>query len=95
LKAVTEQLTKANIYIRPKQNIKALEEKVAEAQAVVKDVGNPPPKILKAAERVKSLPNTTHRLGQSGIVGLKAAFVSTFYYFHVEISKVCTAVFVY
>jgi hypothetical protein len=31
LKAVTEQLTKAKIYIRPERDIKALEEKVVEA----------------------------------------------------------------
>jgi hypothetical protein len=93
LKAVIEQLTKAKIYIRPQLDIKALEEKVAEAQAVVEDVSNPPPKFLKAAE-VKSLPNTTHRLGQDGIAGLKAAFVSTFCYFHVKISKVRTIAFV-
>jgi hypothetical protein len=61
---------------------------------VVEDVGNPSPKNLKAAEQVKSLPNTTHRLDQGGIAGLKAAFVSTFYHFHVEISKVRTIAFV-
>ncbi len=40
-------------------------------------VGDPPLKFLKAVERVKLVPNTTHRLGQGGILGLKAAFVST------------------
>jgi hypothetical protein len=94
LKAVIEQLTKAKIYIRPERDIKALEEKFAEAQAVVEDVGNPPLKFLKAAERVKSLSNTIHRLSQGGIAGLKAAFVSTFCRFHVEISKVRTIAFV-
>ncbi len=34
-------------------------------------------KFLKAAERVKLVPPTTHMLGQGGIPGLKAAFVST------------------
>ncbi len=41
------------------------------------EVGDPPLKFLKAAERVKMVPNTTHRLGQGGIPGLKATFVST------------------
>jgi len=57
--------------------MKALELKVAECQLVVDEVGDPPLKFLKAAERVKLVPNTTHRLGQGGIPGLKAAFVST------------------
>ncbi|CAM6023593.1 unnamed protein product [Sphagnum balticum] len=38
------------------------------------EVGDPPLKFLKAAERVKLVPPTTHRLGQGGIPGLKAAF---------------------
>jgi hypothetical protein len=44
---------------------------------VVDEVGDPPLKFLKAAERVKLVPNTTHMLGQGGIPGLKAAFVNT------------------
>ncbi len=44
---------------------------------MVDEVGDPPLKFLKAAERVKLVPNTTHRLGQGGIPGLKATFVST------------------
>ncbi len=44
---------------------------------MVDEVGDPPLKFLKAVERVKTVPNTTHRLGQGGIPGLKAAFVST------------------
>ncbi len=44
---------------------------------MVDEVGDPPLKFLKAAERVKLVPPTTHRLGQGGIPGLKAAFVST------------------
>jgi hypothetical protein len=94
LKAITEQLTKAKIYFRLEWDIKALEEKVVEAQAMAEDVGNPPPKFLKAAERVKTLPNTIHRLGQGGIAGLKAAFVSILCRFHVEISKVRTVAFI-
>jgi hypothetical protein len=43
----------------------------------VDEVGDPPLKFLKATERVKLVPNTTHRLGQGSIPGLKAAFVST------------------
>jgi hypothetical protein len=38
---------------------------------------DPPLKFLKAIKRVKLVPPTTHRLGQGGIPGLKAAFVST------------------
>jgi len=44
---------------------------------VVDEVGDPPLKFFKAAERMKMIPNTTHRLGQGGIPGLKAAFIST------------------
>jgi hypothetical protein len=62
---------------------------------MVEDIGNPPPKFLKATEQMKSLPNTIHTLGQCGIDGLKAAFVSTFCRFHAKISKVHTIVFVY
>jgi hypothetical protein len=54
-----------------------LELKLAECQSVVDEVGDPPLKFLKAAERVKLVPPTTHRLGQGGIPGLKAAFVNT------------------
>jgi hypothetical protein len=43
---------------------------------VVDEVGDPPLKFLKAVERVKLVPPTTHRLGQGGIPGLKVAFVS-------------------
>jgi hypothetical protein len=45
---------------------------------VVDEVGDPPLKFLKAAKRMKLVPNTTQRLGQGDIFGLKAAFVSTF-----------------
>jgi len=44
---------------------------------MVDEVSDPPLKFFKATERVKLVPNTTHRLGQGGIPGLKAAFVST------------------
>ncbi|CAM6065022.1 unnamed protein product [Sphagnum tenellum] len=44
------------------------------SRGVVDEVGDPPLKILKATERVKLVPPTTHRLGQGGIPGLKAAF---------------------
>jgi len=57
--------------------LKALELKLAECQSVVDEVGDPPLKFLKAAERVKMVPNTTHMLGQGGIPDFKAAFVST------------------
>ncbi len=68
LKEITEQLAKAK---------KARELKLAECQSVVDEVGDPPLKFLKAAERMKLVPPSTHRLGQGGIPGLKAAFVST------------------
>ncbi|CAN5966627.1 unnamed protein product [Sphagnum jensenii] len=79
LKDITEQLAKAKKareFGRSDHDLKALELKLAECQSVVDEVGDPPLKFLKAAERVKLVPNTTHRLGQGGIPGLKAAFAS-------------------
>jgi len=52
---------------------------------MVDEVGDPPLKFFKAAEQVKLVPNTTHRLGQGGIPGLKAAFVSTLHFFPTKI----------
>jgi hypothetical protein len=49
---------------------------------VVDEVGDPPLKFLKVAERVKLVPSTTHRLGQGGIPGLKVAFVSILLLLH-------------
>ncbi|CAM6043529.1 unnamed protein product [Sphagnum compactum] len=46
----------------------------AKQKRVINQVGDPPLKFLKATERVKLVPPTTHRLGQGGIPGLKAAF---------------------
>jgi hypothetical protein len=43
---------------------------------------------FKATERVKLVPPTTHRLGQSGILGLKAAFVSTLPLVHFFLAKI-------
>jgi predicted RNA-binding Zn ribbon-like protein len=80
LKEVTEQLAKAKKareFGRSDRDLKALELKVAECQSVVDEVGDPPLKFFKVVERVKQVPNTTHRLGQGGIPGLKATFVST------------------
>jgi len=80
LKEVTEQLAKAKKareFGRSDRDLKALELKVAKCQSVVDKVSDPPLKFLKAAKQVKLVPNTTHRLGQGGIPGLKAAFVST------------------
>jgi hypothetical protein len=80
LKEITKQLAKAKKareFGRFDRDLKALELKLAECQSVVDEVGDPPLKFLKAAEQVKLVPNTTHRLGQGGIPGLKAAFVST------------------
>jgi hypothetical protein len=62
--------------------------KLAECQLVVDEVGDPPLKFFKAAERVKLVPNTTHRLRQGGIPGLKAAFVSTFLFLHFFPAKI-------
>ncbi len=80
LKEIIEQLTKAKKARelgRFDRDLKALELKLVECQSVVDKVGDPPLKFLKAAERVKLVPPTTHRLGQGGIPNLKAAFVST------------------
>jgi predicted RNA-binding Zn ribbon-like protein len=91
LKEITEQLAKAKKVRelgRPDRDLKALELKLAECQSVVDEVGDPPLKFLKAAERVKLVPPTTHMLGQGGILGLKAAFVSTLpllHFFHAKI----------
>ncbi|CAK9878313.1 unnamed protein product [Sphagnum jensenii] len=77
LKEITKQLAKAKKARksgRSDRDLKALELKLAECQSVVDEVGDPPLKFLKAAERVKLVPPTTHRLGQGGIPGLKAAF---------------------
>jgi len=68
--------------------LKALELKLAECQSVVDEVGDPPLKFFKAAERVKLVPNTTHRLGQGGIPGLKATFVSTLPLLHFFLAKI-------
>jgi hypothetical protein len=91
LKEITEQLAKAKKAIefgRSDRDLKALELKLAECQSVVDEVGDPPLKFLKASEQVKLVPNTTHRLGQGGIPGLKAAFVSTLSLFHFFPTKI-------
>jgi len=80
LKEITEQLAKAKKareFGRSNRDLKALELKLVKCQSVVDEVGDPPLKFLKAAERVKTVPNTTHRLGQGVIPGLKATIVST------------------
>ncbi|CAK9253731.1 unnamed protein product [Sphagnum jensenii] len=76
LKEITEQLAKAKKAResgRSDRDLKALELKLAECQSVVDEVGDPPLKFLKVAERVKLVPPSTHRLGQGGIPGLKAS----------------------
>jgi hypothetical protein len=90
-KEITEQLAKvkkARKFGRSDRDLKALELKLAECQSVVDEVGDPPLKSLKAAERVKLVPNTTHRLGQGGIPGLKAVFVSTLPLLHLFLAKI-------
>ncbi|CAK9209446.1 unnamed protein product [Sphagnum troendelagicum] len=80
LKEITEKLAKASKareFGRSDRDLKALELKLAECQLVVDEVGDPPLKFFKAAKRVKLVPPTTHRLGQGGIPGLKAAFVTS------------------
>jgi len=75
LKEITEQLAKAKKakeFGRSNRDLKALELKLAKCQSVVDEVGDPPLKFLKAAERMKLVPDTTHRLGQGGIPSLKA-----------------------
>ncbi|CAK9864290.1 unnamed protein product [Sphagnum jensenii] len=77
LKEITEELAKAKKAResgRSDRDLKTLELKLAECQSMVDEVCDPPLKFLKAAERVKLVPPTTHRLGQGGIPGLKAAF---------------------
>ncbi|CAN5973116.1 unnamed protein product [Sphagnum jensenii] len=77
LKEITEQLAKAKKVRelgRSDRDLKALELKLAKCQSVVDEVGDPPLKFLKAAERVKQVPPTTYKLGQDGIPSLKAAF---------------------
>jgi hypothetical protein len=91
LKEIIEQLAKAKKareFGRSDRDLKALELKLAECQSVVDEVGDPPLKFLKAAERVKLVPNTTHRLGQGGIPSLKVAFVSTLPLLHFFPAKI-------
>jgi hypothetical protein len=85
VKEITEQLTKAKKARelgRSDRDLKALELKLAECQSMVDEVGDPPLKFLKATERVKLVPPTTHGLGQGGIPDLKVAFVSTLLLLH-------------
>jgi hypothetical protein len=91
LKEITKQLAKAKKAQesgRSDRDLKALELKLAECQSVVDEVGDPPLKFLKAVERVKLVPPTTHRLGQGGILGLKAAFVSILRTLHFFSAKI-------
>jgi hypothetical protein len=79
LVAAQEKLAKAK---RAKEagksdrDLKPLEQKVNQMQKVVEEEGEPPKKFLQAAARVSLRPKTTHRMGQGGLPGLKAAFVS-------------------
>ncbi len=91
LKEITEQLAKAKKAResgRSDRDLKALELKLAKCQLVVDEVGDPPLKFLKAAERVKLVPNTTHKLGQGDILDLKVAFVSTLPLLHFFPTKI-------
>ncbi len=73
---------------RSDRDLKALELKLDECQSVVDEVGDPPLKFLKAVEGVKLVPPTTHRLGQGGILGLKAVFVITLPFLHFFPAKI-------
>jgi predicted RNA-binding Zn ribbon-like protein len=67
LKEITKQLTKARKAResgRSDRDLKALELKLVECQSMVDEVGDPPLKFLKAAERVELVPNTTHMLAK-------------------------------
>jgi len=91
LKEITEQLAKAKKARelgRSDRDLKALELKLAECQSMLDEVVDPPLKFLKAAEQMKLVPPTTHRLGQGGIPGLKATFVSTFPLLHFFPTKI-------
>ncbi len=91
LKEIIEQLTKAKKARelgRSDRDLKAMELKLVECQSVVDEVGDPPLKFLKAVERVKLVPPTTHRLRQGGIPGLKAAFFSTLPLLHFFPAKI-------
>ncbi len=91
LKEITKQLAKAKKARESRRSncdLKALELKLVECQLVVDEVSDPPLKFLKATERVKLVPPTTHRLGQGGILGLKAAFVSTLPLLHFFSTKI-------
>jgi hypothetical protein len=91
LKEITEQLAKAKKareFGRSDRDLKALELKLAECQSMVDEVGDPPLKFFKAAKRVKLVPNTTRRLGQGGIPGLKATLVSTLPLLHFFPTKI-------
>jgi hypothetical protein len=88
---IIEQLAKAKKareFGRFDRDLKALELKLAECQSVVDKVGDPPLKFFKATERVKLVPNTTHKLRQGGIPSLKAAFVSTLLLLHFFPAKI-------
>ncbi len=91
LKEITEQLAKAKKAKelgRSDRDLKALELKLVECQLVVDEVGDPPLKFLKATERMKLVPPTTHKLGQGGVLGLKVAFVSTLPLLHFFPAKI-------
>jgi hypothetical protein len=91
LKEIIEQLAKAKKareFGRSDRDLKALELKLGECQLVVDEVGDPPLKFLKAVERVKLVPNTTYKLGQGGIPGLKVIFVNTLPLLHFFPTKI-------
>ncbi len=69
LKEITEHLAKAKKAResgRSNRDLKALELKLAECQSVVDEVGDPPLKFLKAAERVKLVPPSMTRSQVTG-----------------------------
>src|SRR5450759_3391793 len=77
LKDATEQARRAMEAGKSDRDLKALEAKVAQLQKLVEEVGPAPSKFIKATERVALTPNSTHKLGQGGLPGLKSAFVSS------------------
>ncbi|CAM6126633.1 unnamed protein product [Calypogeia fissa] len=74
LHAAEQKLKKAKEAGKTVNDLKALEQRVATHQQTVDEVGKCPKKFILAVHRVVGRPKVTHRVGQSGLPGLKAAF---------------------